>query len=292
MSTTVFITGATGFIGQAIALAFRRAGYRVYGLVRNEEKAKILKQNEIHVLIGDLEQLDQFKDQLMQADIIVDAIGKDSTLSLYEKIIKIKSGKSHRSLFIGTTGLLLHGSYPHFVDESHEPRHPHLKFVSEMENRIVNSKEVRGVIIRPAAVYGGQGGIFAKTGFSIQENEDLVLLGSLNKRLNWVHVSDLADCYVRVAKAGPIVDGEIFDVAGPWIATHQEWRVAAAKAAGWKGKMVHVPEIPKDNIIAQMFEVDLIVNSQKAYNILGWKENHLGFVAEIDTYYQSYKNSL
>jgi len=135
-------------------------------------------------------------------------------------------------------------------------------------------------------------GMLGKDGFSIKENEDLVLYGNLNKRLCWVHVEDLADAYVRVAKAGHVVDGEFFGIAGPWIPTYQEWKVAAAKATGWKGKLVHIPEIPKENSLATILEATVIFNSQKAYNLLRWREKHLGIVAEIDTYFQAYKNCL
>jgi len=292
MSTTVFISGATGNIGQAVALAFRRAGYRVLGLARNEDKAKTLKQNEVHVCVGDITQLDKFNEQLKQADIIIDGVGQTGTMPLFDKTVSISSGKSRKPLFIGTSGLLSYGDSPNVLDETHEPKNVQMQSRIEIEKKIINSKDVRGVVVRPSMVYGLTGGRHAATAFSIKENEDLILYGRLDKRLNWVHVEDLADAYVRIAKVGHVVDGEIFDIAGPWIPTYQEWKVAAAKATGWKGKVVHITEIPKDNFMANIFEVNIVVSAQKAFNLLGWKENHLGFVAEIDTYYQSYKNSL
>jgi len=292
MSTTVFVSGATGNIGQAVALAFRRAGYRVLGLARNEEKSKILKQNEVQVCIGDIKQLDGLTEQLKQADIIIDAIGQSSTIPLFDKAVSISSGKSHKPLFIATSGVLSYGDSPNVLDETHEPKNVQMQSRIEMEKKVTSSKDVRGVVVRPSMVYGCTGGIHAKQGFGIKENEDLVLYGRLDKRLNWVHVEDLADAYVRIAKVGHVVDGEIFDIAGPWIPTYQEWKVALAKATGWKGKIVHIIEIPKDNFMANLFEVNIVVSAQKAANLLGWKENHLGLIAEIDTYYQSYKNSL
>jgi len=290
MSTTVFISGAAGFIGQAVALAFRRAGYHVLGLVRNEGKSDILKQNEIKVLVGDTNQLDNFMDHLKRADIIIDTTG--NALPLLEKTILASSGKSNKPLFIATAGLLSFGDSLNVVDETHEQKHPALKERAGAFQKVLNTKEVRPVVISPGAVYGGSGGMWGKDGFSIKENEDLVLYGNLNKRLCWVHVEDLADVYVRVAKAGHVVVGEFFGIAGPWTPTYQEWKVAAAKATGWKGKLVHIPEIPKDNFFANIFEATVIFNSQKAYNLLGWRERHLGIIAEIDTYFQAYKNCL
>jgi len=35
---SVFVTGANGYVGQAVSIALRNAGYRVYGLVRSADK--------------------------------------------------------------------------------------------------------------------------------------------------------------------------------------------------------------------------------------------------------------
>jgi nucleoside-diphosphate-sugar epimerase len=40
MSTNVLVLGATGFVGLGVAAALRRAGYRVYGLVRSPAKVR------------------------------------------------------------------------------------------------------------------------------------------------------------------------------------------------------------------------------------------------------------
>src|SRR5260370_14563368 len=50
----VFITGATGYIGFAVAAALRRADYRVFGLARTQAKASRLERHEIQPVIGDL----------------------------------------------------------------------------------------------------------------------------------------------------------------------------------------------------------------------------------------------
>jgi len=289
MSTTVFISGATGYIGQATALAFRRAGYRVIGLVRNEAKAKYLKANEINVVVGDINQLDLVTSHILQASIIIDGVGQDGTFKLFEKVLELFKGKSIKPLYIGTGGLLTHGDNPYVVDETHKPKN--LRPRQVLQEQILAEKQIRTAIIRPGFVYGGSGGHWADEGFGIKEDADLVLYGRKDKRISSVHVEDVAEAYVKLAKAGSIIDGEVFDICGPWCPTDEEWRVAAAKAAGWKGKIVHISEIPKDNIILNILEANVIASSQKAFNLLRWKENHLGFVAEVDTYYQAWKNN-
>ena len=48
----VFVTGSTGYIGAAVAAAFRRAGHRVFGLARSAEKAHALAREEIVAEFG------------------------------------------------------------------------------------------------------------------------------------------------------------------------------------------------------------------------------------------------
>jgi hypothetical protein len=52
MSGKVFVAGAGGYIGLDVALGFRRAGYEVYGLIRNEKNRRELEKNEIIVVMG------------------------------------------------------------------------------------------------------------------------------------------------------------------------------------------------------------------------------------------------
>jgi len=290
MSTTVFVLGANGYIGQAVAINFRKAGYKVYGLIRDNSKGKFLRQHEVITVVGDVSEPAPYKHHLKDADIVVDTVG-DTNLKLFDLVSELAKTRVKKPIFIWTSSILAHGDSPHIVDETHECTpsailQPRLK----VEKKVLQSHHVRGVVIRPGIVYGGAGVSYANTAFGVKEDEDLVLFGRPDKRWSWVHVEDLADAYIRVAKAGYVVDGELFDIAGPWAPTYEEFRVAAATAAGWNGKIKHIHEVP-DNLFMQISEANVVVSSQKAFNLLGWKENHLGFIAEADIYYNSYKDA-
>ena len=51
----IFMMGATGYIGGAVAMELRRHGHGVTALVRPASKARHLRDLEIVVLAGDLE---------------------------------------------------------------------------------------------------------------------------------------------------------------------------------------------------------------------------------------------
>ena len=70
---TVFVTGANGYIGNAVGRAFRRAGYVVFGLVRRAEAARELERQEIHAVIGAPDDL-SFIENVLPKGIVFDFI--------------------------------------------------------------------------------------------------------------------------------------------------------------------------------------------------------------------------
>ena len=50
----IFLTGGSGYIGSAVALALKKAGHDVLALVRSEAKGEPLKQAGVKLVTGDL----------------------------------------------------------------------------------------------------------------------------------------------------------------------------------------------------------------------------------------------
>jgi nucleoside-diphosphate-sugar epimerase len=67
----VFLTGATGYIGFAVATALRRHGHRVWGLARNETKAARLARHEIDPVIGDLADPKSYADVAARCSVLI-----------------------------------------------------------------------------------------------------------------------------------------------------------------------------------------------------------------------------
>jgi NAD(P)-dependent dehydrogenase (short-subunit alcohol dehydrogenase family) len=116
MSSSVFVIGASGYIGLGIALALRRAGYRVYGLIRNEKHSNSLLQNEIEPIVAQtFDDIQPFADILASCSIIIDAIGYTPKLSsnLLEAAVKVGKTRSqdgklphYAPLYIFTSGIM------------------------------------------------------------------------------------------------------------------------------------------------------------------------------------------
>ncbi len=69
----IFITGTTGYIGFNVAKKLRQAGHEVWGLTRNESKSDLLRQNEIHPVIGDMKDPGSYRKYAEAASLLIHA---------------------------------------------------------------------------------------------------------------------------------------------------------------------------------------------------------------------------
>lgn len=305
----VFVLGATGYIGEAVAVAFRRAGYVVYGSTRSAAKVKELQSKEIIPIIGDSSDPSPFRDVLLKASIVIDAIGyapeSPHGLSFYQNFVNLQKQKdatlhtrNFKPMYIFTSGIMIYASGERVdfsLDESipAAPRDPiEMLPKKEIEDAILSCTDVRGVVVRPGFVYGGTGGVLGKLFFGVVPNERIELAGGLEKRWSWVHKDDLGDAYVRIGKGGSEVDNQIFNIAEPnnyptWL----EVKYACAKAAGWQGKKEDIVSVPlrEDQKRQANWEWNVMINPRKAQCVLGWQPTHIGIVLEADVYYASWK---
>ncbi|CAF1096324.1 unnamed protein product [Adineta steineri] len=312
MSSSVFVIGASGYIGLGVAQAFRRAGYRVYGLIRNEKYSNILLENEIEPIVAQtFDDLQSFADTLALCSIIVDTVGYNAKLSSSLLEVAIQTGKTrtedgklshYAPLYIFTSGIMTYGDTSSTgrrpVDEMVKPRAANqgannsssanvsaMKDREDFENHIlaVSSASLKTTVVRPGFVYGGQGGFVANLFYS----EPLVIQGRRDMRWSWVHVDDLGEGYVAIARAPRVVvDKQLYNLAAPNDnPTYEELRTAMAKAQGRK-ETIEYKEADKD--VPTRWNTDSIINPAKAINELGWHPRHVGFVEEIGIYYKAW----
>jgi nucleoside-diphosphate-sugar epimerase len=73
----IFLTGANGFIGSAVALALIAAGHRVRGLVRNKVKAELTALYGIEPVVGSLDDAALLQEEARSADAVINAASSD-----------------------------------------------------------------------------------------------------------------------------------------------------------------------------------------------------------------------
>jgi len=73
----IFLTGATGYIGGSLAKKLIERGHQVLGLVRSEEKAKLLEKEGVQPVQGSLDDADVVAESARKADGVINAANSD-----------------------------------------------------------------------------------------------------------------------------------------------------------------------------------------------------------------------
>jgi len=284
----VLVTGANGYIGNAVAVALRKSGHVVYGLSRTADKGKELLKQEIRPVIGDVDDITSYASAVDEVSVVVDTVMTDSRSLSNEKVLNevIRSSKAggYKKRYIYTIGCLVYGDRPNeVVDEWSIPKPgPYLQWRLDFENKLATIHEIETATVRPVFVYGGKSANLLN--FSASEpNGEIHVFGNPNKIWNWVHIDDLADAYVRVVESSLHFTGRIYNVGDDSRFTFEHIIETFAKANGAKGPVVHKPNPPND-FWANFCDKSVTVSSQRIKNELGWRPKKGPVLDELDFY--------
>ncbi len=293
----VFVTGATGYIGLNVALALRRAGHEVCGLVRSADKGQKLLRHEIHSVVGSADNPATYAGVAERCNVFVhaaddktdpEAVDRNSVEALLALATK---GPQPKSL-VYTSGVWVYGSTGSTAVDEQSPLNPvKLKpWRPAHESMVLNANHVRGIVVRPGTVFGRQGGL---TGFWFDgpsKGQSPLVVGDGSQRWTMIHVDDLANGYLKVVESGR--SSEIFNFTDRSRYTVMEMASAAARAAGYRGPVQTMPYDASQQafgLFAECLALDQNVDSRKAVRMLNWQPRHVGFIDAVDTYYAAWK---
>ena len=216
----VFVTGAAGFVGSAVAAAFARAGHDVRGLTRNPAKRAFLAAMEVEAVVGSMQSPASYRDVAARCEVLVHAAieyGPESW-SLDRKTIETLLGTARPGaprLIVYTSGVWVHGeSRGRTMDETTPIAPP--PFVArraEHEALVRGADDGRGLrtlVVRPGCVYGGAGGLTAAWFDGALKGGAARIVGHGENHWAMVHRDDLARVYVLAAESW--LGGETIDV--------------------------------------------------------------------------------
>ena len=298
----IFVTGASGFIGFAVASALSRAGHEVVGLVRSAEKAKRLAAAEIEPVVGDMAAPARWRPAARRCTASVHCAAEMSKRFLdldrgtVRALLDASKAAGLPRLFVYTSGVWVLGDTGDGVaDEATAPNPPRLVVKRLETEKIVlaaNAGSVKTVVIRPGCVYGGSGSLTGAWFQGAERDGAAPIVGDGMNRWSLVHVDDLADLYVRAVESG--LGGEVFHATDRSRATVRECAEAASRAAGARGKVVAVPVAEAAKAYGGMAEclaMNQHVDSSKAVRLLRWQPRHGGFADRAASYYAAWRAS-
>ncbi|KAL2209787.1 putative NAD dependent epimerase/dehydratase [Sarocladium strictum] len=323
---TVLVTGANGYIGNAVARAFTREGWTTYGLIRTSSSAQSLKLDEIIPVIGSIDSPDQHGAILSQlpADFKIDAIISttevvtdyiphynnilDLLRSIAEKVIK----NGHpRPTLIFTSGCKDYGLKPHVHGTPNMTPHTEDSPVDApalLRNRSIYSSKVLQltdlfvpVLVRPTNVYGRTSsyfyGFFDGAKKAREASEPLIVPVDGNFVVHSLHVDDCGEAYVAIAshEKREEIEGQVFNMSAHRYETVDEVMLALVQEYGITNKsgsaVQHVaPEELPDGSPWPPLLIDFPqwIDSSKLRHLTGWTDKRPLFSEGLKTYRMSY----
>jgi nucleoside-diphosphate-sugar epimerase len=274
----VLITGATGYIGGAVAEAMAGAGHTVHALARTSATLDRIASRGWTPVRGDLRETAELQRLARALDAVVHAantgggdaaaVDAEATRALLQALAG--TGKP----FVYTSGVWAVGAGE--ADERSTADPPALVgWRAGLEAEIIAAAPgVRSVVLRPGVVYGRGGGIPGMVA-----RGELPVIGDGRQQWPLVHVDDLSDLYVRAlnAPAGSILHG----------VSHTLFMrdVALVGAVGRGGAMPEMLPLAEARArlgdFADALALDQRVSARRTRKLLGWQPRGPSPVEEL-----------
>lgn len=276
----VFMTGATGYIGGAVAGELRHHGHEVTALVRPESEARHLRDLGVVILAGDLDALSAFGDALDGHDAYIHTAFAPKLDRMAIDTLASRGGQ-----FIYTSGVWSFGNTT-TADETTPPA-PLAISAWRVEHEKIVLQSPSATVIRPGCVYGGRQSLLAGWFAAVDQNQPVEIAGDGSNRWAMIELHELAQCYVAVAEQrAPGIVHATDD-------TH-ETLVTCARALA--ANVVVQTSSPEEvhakfgDAFAEALLVDQVVSSTITRERLGWTPKRT-FINSIDEQWREWRSS-
>lgn len=210
----VFVTGATGWVGNVVVDELLSGGHKVLGLSRSEEKAVGLEAKGAEVLRGTLDDLERLAEASAAADAVIHlAFNHDFSRMAENSEQERRAIEAMGTALLGTSTPLLVSSGLAFLapgrvstEADMPPRpHPHFQRVNQVAAAELAERGVRVGVVRLATTVhglGGDQGFIALLTRLAREKGVSAYIGDGANRWPAVHVLDAGRLYRQVLEAG------------------------------------------------------------------------------------------
>jgi len=306
-----FVTGATGFLGKRVVRRLLERGDTVRALVRDENKGKALADAGAQLVVGDLADVDGFRDQLANCDVLYHigarvlshgdwsefvAANIVATQKLIDYALEAGCG---RIVHVSSIGIFeIQADNVTVSEETDYDHYPTLRGYytrSKIDaDRIARAAQAVGkpvVIVRPGQLYGA-------------DAPEPLFMGRVNKRIGpalivigtpgyyapLVYVENAADAVVAAGTTAG-VDGRIFNVVDDSDLSQRKYFDVVTGLAGCPRYVFYVPVslfMPAVAVVDRLFRLlkrrgwapayqlrrsgrNARYATDVARNVLGWK---------------------
>jgi nucleoside-diphosphate-sugar epimerase len=206
----IFVTGATGYVGSALAARLVRAGHAVTGLVRSAAAAERLAP-QVQPVVGNLREPKSYAGAAAEHDAIVHAgfeyradgsEASDVDQRAVSALIEAAAGGACCRFVYTSNGFLLAGLSDGTIDETVDmarSTHPG-RWRLGVEQQVLDAARDRlaTAVVRVGAVYGGAGGTggsFPDFFLHAQQTRSIAYVGDGANRWSLIYLQDLVELY-------------------------------------------------------------------------------------------------
>ncbi|KAJ6003921.1 hypothetical protein N7540_013203 [Penicillium herquei] len=290
----VFVTGATGFVGQAVVQELLDAGHTVTGLARSEASASSLQKKGVEVVRGSLGDIDSMKRAASKADGVIHlAFDPDFTkfaenaqaerTALFAMIDAL-TGSNKPLVFTSGTMALVKGE----MGTEDSPAETNTKFsartATEQQALDLSSKGVRVSCVRLSVTTHGDGdkGFVWQMAELARANGQSVYVGNGLNRWPAVHRRDAARLFRLALEKGA--------AATSYHAVSEEC-IPMKDIAEAIGKSMRLPTVSQDfeaaskhfaGFLVYPVSADNPASSKKTREQLGWSPSEPTLLADIE----------
>jgi len=281
----IFVLGGTGSIGSAVVRKLVERRHNVWALARSGMSAAKLREWGATPIAGDIAAPGRWALRLPHLDAVIhtacdfDPGMGETDARLLDVLLGALAAQPKRPRFIYTGGCWLFGATGDDVATEQTPFRPLPAFawmVPHLE-RILDARDIDGIVIHPAMVYAPAGGVFLRFAREAVERDAIRVVAGETVRWPLVHSEDLATLYALALERAPARSSYI----GAAIDGLAVGRIARAFAARF-GTPRQAPQIiSADAIAAELGEwargygLDQLLSGAKARRELGWTPIHL-----------------
>ncbi|MBI3182490.1 MAG: NAD-dependent epimerase/dehydratase family protein [Myxococcales bacterium] len=292
----VFLPGATGYIGSALAGALIRAGHQVTGLGRSQQRAAPLEARGLTFLRADLSDARLLEQEAKDHEVTVYAAAEygphraERDAKAVAAILAGAGAGAGLKVFVYTSGVWAIGpTGERAADESTPVRpNPLVAWRPAVEKQVLEgaSSKVRTQVVRPGVVYGGHGGYLGGWIRQALEEKRIRVVGDGKNRWPIVHLEDLAELFRLVIDRG--APRSVYHATDDTAHTVESLARVIARAAGIE--RVETWPLPEARAqlgpVAEALVMDQVVKSP-ASRRLGWKPRR-ELPSQADAVYDEY----
>ena len=227
---SVFIAGATGYLGRFLCAAYQARGDHVTALVRNRARAGDLAADRL--VEAEATRPDTLTGLMAGADLVVSALG----------ITRQADGLGYREVDYGANLNLLHEAeragvrrfaYVHVLNAD-AMRHVPLVAAKADFTDALQASPIASTVIAPSGYFSDMGDFL-----SMARSGRVWLFGPGSARINPIHGADLAHAITEATEAGR----DWLDIGGPEVFTQNEIARLAFAALDRPARILHLPDM-------------------------------------------------